>query len=171
MENLEKFFEDIFTKKVSYKIPTGGKEWLVTWAPWLVIISVVLSIYSIIQMLSVGAIMGKAGFLFGVSAIPRYYLYLAVFAVQTLVIAASFPGLKSRHKSGWRMLYYATLISLIQGVLSSQNMGGVVWSVIGSAIGLYILFQIKDRYTEIGIPGTIAEKIDEKVKQVTNKIG
>jgi len=170
MEKLEKFFEDLFTKKGLYQLPVGVKEWLVKWSPRLVIISVVLSVYSIIGALSMGAYLGKVGAVFGVSLGLRYYLGLAVFGAQTIVIAAAFPGLKSRHKSGWKMLYYSTLISLVYAVISSISLGGMIWSFLGSALGFYILFQVKSYYTEAGTAGKLAEKVEAKVQEVAKKM-
>jgi hypothetical protein len=170
MENLEKFFEDVFVKKAPYQLPVGVKGWLVKFAPWLVIVSVILSVFSLLSMLTLESYLGRVGVAIGVSLGLRYYLGIAVFAVQTLIIAASFPGLKSKHTSGWRMLYYSALLSVAYAVVSSYSFGSIIFSLAGSAIGLYILFQVKSYYTETGTAGVLAEKVEAKVQEVAKKI-
>ena len=77
-------------------------------------------------------------------------------------MVAAFSGLKARKKSGWNLLYYALLLNLAYGiVMAFTNYGGfsyLIGAVIGSAIGLYLLFQIRSSY--LGGHKT-ADKADE----------
>jgi hypothetical protein len=170
MEKLELFLEDLFLKKVPYQLPRGIKEWLVKFAPWLVILSVVLSVLSILLAFTAGSYLASVGMYAGVSFGLRYYLGIGLLAVQTALMASAIPGLKSRNKHGWRMLFYSALISVIYSVLSSFTLGNMIWSLIGVAIGLYVLFQMKSYYTNSGLAGALAQKVEEKVQKLSKKI-
>jgi hypothetical protein len=170
MEKLETSFEDIFLKNAPYQLPKGAKEWLVKWAPLLVVVSVILSAFSILSSINAGSYYARLGVYIGAGFGLRYYLGIAVFALQVVIMAAAYPGLKSHHKSGWKMLFYSGLVSLAYAVVSSFNIAGLFWSLIGSAIGFYILFQIKSYYTDAGISGELAKKVEEKIQEIAKKI-
>jgi hypothetical protein len=170
MEKLETSFENVFLKNAPYQLPKSVKEWLVKWAPLLVVFSVLLSVFSILSALTAGSYYARLGVYIGVGFGFKYYLGLAVFALQTILMAAAYPGLKSHHKAGWKMLFYSGLVSLAYAVVSSFNLGGFFWSLIGSAIGFYILFQVKSYYTDAGTAGELAKKVEEKIQEVAKKI-
>jgi prepilin signal peptidase PulO-like enzyme (type II secretory pathway) len=73
--------------------------------------------------------------------------FFGIVGVVTSVIALvldvmAIPGLFKRTHASWRLLFYATLVSLIGGLLSYNP----VSAVIGAIIGWYILFQVKVLY-------------------------
>ncbi len=68
-----------------------------------------------------------------------------IFAFGMIILEfMALPGLFKRQEKGWRLMFYSTLLSLVQQLLSF-NLGGLV---IGGAISLYILFQVKSKYTK-----------------------
>jgi len=83
-----------------------------------------------------------------------YYLALVVLAVSAATLLLAYPGLKARKKDGWNWLFLGALINLVYGVVSifvSSTYGGgfgdFIWSLIGSAIGFYLLFQVRELYS------------------------
>jgi hypothetical protein len=62
----------------------------------------------------------------------------------------AFPATKARTKRGWDLMFYALLVNIVYGVIILfSNYGGVgnfIFSLIGSAIGLWLLFQIRGKY-------------------------
>ena len=52
------------------------------------------------------------------------------------------PGLFARKLSGWTLLFYARLVSLVANVLS----GAVVSALLVAQISLYVLFQVRLLY-------------------------
>ena len=52
------------------------------------------------------------------------------------------PGLFARKMSGWTLLFYARLVSLVANVLS----GAVVSALLVALISLYVLFQVRPLY-------------------------
>ena len=79
-----------------------------------------------------------------------YWLSLIVLAIDGVILLLAYPGLKAHQKSGWNLLFYASLLNLVYGVLSAFNnyggAGSLALQVIVSAIVLYFLFQIRDQY-------------------------
>jgi hypothetical protein len=106
----------------------------------------VLSIPAILAVFGMGSFVGSMGLAFGVSLGFRYYLGIAVLAVQIVLMAMSISGLMKREMKGWKFVYYSSLVSVVYGIVSAYGVGSVIWSLLGSAIGLYILFQVKSYY-------------------------
>ena len=63
---------------------------------------------------------------------------------------AAFPALNVHKKSGWNLLFLVSFINIVYGVvIMFTNYGGVgnlIGSIIGTFIGWYFLFQIRDYY-------------------------
>ena len=146
MEQLEKFFEDLFLKKVPYQLPVSAKETIVKVAPWITLVILVLSIPAILAIFGMGSLVGGMGLAFGVRLGTIYYLSIAVLAVQVVLMGLSISGLMKREIKGWKLVYYSSLVSVVYGIISSYGLGNIIWSLLGSAIGLYILFQVKSYY-------------------------
>lgn len=146
MEQLEKFFEDLFLKKVSYQLPVKSKEVIVKVAPWVTLIILVISLPALFAIFGLGSMVAGlaaySGFVFG----ARYYLGLIVLLVQLVLMAMSISGLMKREMKGWKLVYYGDLISAVYALFSAYSLGSFIWSIICTAIGLYILFQVKSYY-------------------------
>src|SRR5512140_3435889 len=123
MEQLEKFFEDLFLKKISYQLPASAKETLVKIAPWITLIILVLSIPAILAVFGLSSFIGSMGLAYGVSLGFRYYLGIAVLAVQVILMALSISGLMKRELKGWKFVYYSSLVSVVYGVVNADGVG------------------------------------------------
>ena len=62
--------------------------------------------------------------------------------VHLVLVVAALPGLFARKMSGWRLLFYAQIVSLVTSLLSGSIIGGLI----GALIGMYLLFQIRTKY-------------------------
>ncbi len=141
MDQLEKFLEDLFTKKITFALPIKAKELIVKIAPWVTLIVIVLSLPAIFTLFGLGS------FVVGMGAISsRYYIGLIVLVIQVIFMIMAFPGLQKRLIKGWKMMYYSNLISVVYALFSSYSFGDLVWTLLGSCIGFYLLFQIKSYY-------------------------
>ena len=62
----------------------------------------------------------------------------------------AFPGLRAKKKIGWNLMFYSMLANIVYGVISlfyeNGGISALISALIMSAIGFYILFQIRDRY-------------------------
>jgi hypothetical protein len=141
MDQLEKFLEELFTKKISYALPIKAKETIVKIAPWITLIVIVLSLPAIFALLGIGS------FALGIGAMSsRYYIGVIVLIIQVVLMIMAFPGLQKRQIKGWKMVYYSDLVSAVYALFSAYSFGDLIWSLLGTCIGLYLLFQVKSYY-------------------------
>ncbi len=139
----ETTLDEYMVRKAPFQIPMGGKEFLVTIAPYLILVFAVLSIPIIIAALGLTTILSPFMMMGG-------YYHFGVFGVISGVIALialvmelyAVKGLFQRTHASWRILYYVSLITFVGNLFSYNVIGGII----GSIIGWYILFQVKELY-------------------------
>ncbi|NBU33240.1 hypothetical protein EB118_11005 [bacterium] len=80
-----------------------------------------------------------------------YWLSLIFLVIQAVLLLWAYSGLKSGLKKGWDLVFLAALVNVVYGVFSAfTSRGGfesLFFSLIGSAVGLYLLFQVRNQYT------------------------
>lgn len=160
---LEKSLGDLFVKQAP-ALPPNGKKALVQYIPWISLILGLISLWTVYVLWHwahlASNLINYANSISAAYGGPTVasnrlsvgiWLGIAVLAVEALLYIAAFPGLRDRKKAGWNMLYYALIINIVYGVvILFTNYGGVgnlIGTIIGSAIGFYFLFQIRDSYT------------------------
>jgi len=131
--------DEYFVKKAPFQIPEAGKEFLVRFGPWISLVLLILLLPLLLVALGVGTLFVPFG---GVRYATGFGLSAILACVQIVMIAAALPGLFARKMSGWMLLFYEQLVSLVAGLLE----GSVVGSLIGAIIGLYILLQVRVKY-------------------------
>ncbi|MDP3957760.1 MAG: hypothetical protein Q8Q10_04640 [bacterium] len=141
---LEALLDEYMVKKAPFTLPLGLKEFIVKVAPYLIIIMAVFAVPAILLALGLStvftpvAMMGGYGG-WGFSAIVT----LIATAITLVMEVMAVPGLFKRTQKGWRLVFYATIVSLIGSILS---VSGIIGGIIGAIIGWYILFQVKELY-------------------------
>jgi hypothetical protein len=143
LKNLTETLELYFVKKAP-ALPTNVKEFLVQAAPWISILSVVLSIPVFLGFLGLGAMFANpyfGGYMMA-NAGAKYTLALIVLGVTLVLRVLSIPGLKAKTMSGWNYMYYSTLVYAVYSLVSFE----FVSLIVGTAISLYFLFQVKSYY-------------------------
>ncbi len=163
---LEDKLNELFVKNAP-KLPDGGKKALVAWAP---ILSLIVGILTLLSAWSLwhwarateGLVnyantvcSAYAGYSCG-APMSRYsvWLWLGVLflAAEGLLYVFAYSGLKDHKKPGWNYLYYGALLNVAYGVVSLftsyDAAGHFVGALIGSAIGFYLLFQIRSVYLD-----------------------
>lgn len=77
---------------------------------------------------------------------------IGVVLVSGAIMVAAYGPLKAKAKRGWDLLFLGVLINVIYAVLNifidNRGIGSFIMSLVGTAIGLYFLFQIRDAYTK-----------------------
>ncbi len=143
LNQLETWLDQYLVKKAP-ALPKGGKEFIVKIAPWLVIVGAVLSIPAIFAIFGVTSMMSAApgGTAVAVALGPTYYLSIILLIVVIVMELFALPGLFARTKSGWNLVFYATLISAVSSLVS-MNLGALI---IGTLLSLYLLFQVREYY-------------------------
>ena len=162
LTNVEKQFNEVFVSKAPYQLPTKFKEWVVEYMPIIGVVFGVIGLFATLalwrsahlvnEVVDFSNSLSKA---YGLSQNVRglgfsYYVAIASLFVTAIIPILAYPGLKAKSKSkGWNLLFYSALISLIYGVFNAIYQGGIfslISTLIGSAIGLYLLFQIRSFY-------------------------
>lgn len=144
-DQLETMLDEYLGKKAP-AMPENMKETLVSFAPYLAIIGIVISLPAIFAILGIGAAMGPFSAFLGAGYMMSYgftyYVGIIALIVGAVFEGLAIPGLFKRAMSAWRFMYYASLISFVASVLQ----GNLSSAIIGGLIGLYILFQVKHMY-------------------------
>lgn len=133
--------------KQAPQLPGNWKEFIVKIAPYLAIIGVIFGIPAVLTLLGFGAFFVPMGTIYGVASgrpfLGAGYLISVFFLIAVMILEAlSISPLFKRSKTGWNYMYYATLLGAVQNLISF-NLTGLV---IGTLIGLYLLFQVRGLY-------------------------
>ena len=161
LTDLEKGLANIY--KDSPKLPKNGQKGIVRYLPWVSLVLGIFSLYSAWILWhwahvanSLINYANSLNQLYG--GTPRYIQHMStgiwaaiiILFIEALILIAAYTPLKLQKKSGWNLLFYITLINVVYGIfIMFTDYGGVLnlfGSLIGSAIGLYLLYQIRDYY-------------------------
>ena len=72
----------------------------------------------------------------------EFIINVLFLGVMIVLQGLAIPGLFSRSKKAWTLLYWAVLVGVVQNIVSF-NVGGLI---IGGLISMYFLFQVKEYY-------------------------
>jgi glucan phosphoethanolaminetransferase (alkaline phosphatase superfamily) len=146
-------------------LPSNSKDALVKVWPWLALIFGVLQLvaawglYKILDNVlnplvdyvnTLAVYTGQETV--GYSSFDKAVIYLgiAILIIDGIILLMAYPHLVKRARRGWDLLFLGSLLNLLYAVVTifidSRGFGSFVFSLIGSAIGFYLLFQIRDRY-------------------------
>lgn len=137
-------------------LPKGLTKWLAENSWWLTIIGVVLSAFGILGLLTtmmagsvvlaaVGAV-GLGGMVFVSSLVTLVGTGIAV-----VVEAMAISPLKAMKKRGWELMFFALLVSVALGIvgsLLSVNIAGILFGLVGAAIGIYVALELKPYFVK-----------------------
>ena len=161
LSDLETSLNDIFVKKAP-PLPASAKRFLVQYLPYIALIIGFFSLVSAWSLWhlahSANAIIDYANSIsraYGGSVVEHHVGFSVWLAILTLIIEAllyiaAFGPSKVKEKAGWNLLFYAALVNVLYGIFnmftSYGGIGSLLGVIIGSGIGLYILFQIRESY-------------------------
>lgn len=133
------FLDFYLVQKAPFQIPANAKEWIVQYGPWITVVLLVLAVPPLLIVLGVGAALTP----FGGLGYAAGFTYLTIVLIAQLgLMVAALPGLFARKMSGWRLLFYAQILSFVFSLLS----GSLVGAVVGVVISMYLLFQVRPLY-------------------------
>ena len=179
LSNLETKLDEVFVRSAP-KLPEGAKKAVVNWLP---IISLIVGVFSLFSAWSLwhwahladSALGGlcNAYSVSGCSSLgtpSRFSIWLwlgiILIAVEGLVYLLAYPGLQARKKQGWNYLYYGALLNVVYAVISLftgyNAASSFLGALIGSAIGFYVLFQIRSVYAGKQVAAAPNRKDSEK---------
>ncbi len=149
--------------KNSPPLPTSAKKMLVQWWPIATLLAGVFQLMSAWWLYDWGQNINKlADSLnkftspFGVApAVDKlnifYWISLILLVVNGVIFLMAYPGLKEKKIAGWNLMFLGALINAVYGVFSVLNdkggMSTFIGSIIGTLVGLYFLYQVKDQFS------------------------
>lgn len=146
LEKLEDTLELYMVKKAPFSIPSNIKELIVNFGPYLVILGIILGVPAVLTVLGLGALVSPFTAFMGPSYMIsygiNYIISMLVFGVVLVFEALAVQPLFKRQRKAWLYLFYASLVSLVSGVLG----GNLIGTLVGTIIGWYVLFQVKEYY-------------------------
>lgn len=167
LQSLESTLNDFFVKKAP-PLPDNSKKALVKYLPWINLALGILTLYSAKLLWNWAHEVNKLvdyanrlNALYGGSASVAdrmsfgVWFGLAVLIAGAIIYIAAFPGARDRKKSGWNLMFYALLLNVVYGVVTFftdyGSFANLLGAIIGSGIGLYLLFQIRASYSAKGV--------------------
>lgn len=165
LSNLETKLNEVFVHNAP-ALPKGGKKMLVAWAPVVSVIVGILSLWSAWNLWhwahvasSLNTYANAVCNAYSVSGCgglvtSRYSIWLwlgvAVIAVEGILYLLAYSGLRDHKKVGWNYLFYGALVNVAYAIVSlftgHNGASNFIGALIGSAIGFYLLFQIRESY-------------------------
>lgn len=132
-------------------LPKDWRHWLADNAWWLVLIGVAIGCLGILGLVPVvlgitiftGIVAGPAA---GALIIITGIVNMAVLVVSVALEAMAIMPLKARQKRGWDLLFLVSLVTFTGAVLNALitgNVDHIVGLIIGTLIGLYVLFEVR----------------------------
>lgn len=163
LDNLETKLDEVFVRKAP-PLPKGGKKLLASWLPILSLLGGAFSLLSawslwhwahvasniVSDVCNAYSVSGCGNL--GVTSRFSVWLWLGIIfiGVEGVLYLLAYPGLRDRKKEGWNYLYYGMLLNVAYAIVSLFTGYDIVThflgAVIGSAIGFYLLFQIRELY-------------------------
>ncbi len=143
---LEDMLDLYLVEKAPFSLPSNVKEIIVSFAPWITLIGLIIAIPGILLAFGLGAIVapitGFMGPAYAAQYSMMYLVSMVVLAITVVMEALAVPGLFKRSAKGWRLIYYAALLGAISSIVGGNLIGGII----GAVIGLYFVFQVKSYY-------------------------
>lgn len=162
LKQAESSLADVF--KGAPPLSDSAKNSLVKAWPWIALV------FGILQILAAWGLYGLTktaerlsdianiysayytGTTVGLSSTDRMIIYLGlvVLLVDGVILLLAFSPLKARQSRGWDLLFLGALLNLVYGIIAvfinGRGVGSLIFSLIGSAIGFYLLFQVREKY-------------------------
>jgi hypothetical protein len=133
------FLDFYLVQKAPFQIPDGGREWIVKFGPWITVVLLVLMLPPLLFVLGVGATLVPFA---GTGYATGFTYHVVVLIVQLALTVMALPGLFARKMTGWKLLFYAQIVSVAGALLNYAFVG----AIIGGLISFYVLFQVRAKY-------------------------
>ena len=139
-KQFSKPLEDLFAKAPA--LPAGGREVIVSFAPWISLIFGVLLVLASLGGLGVGTALAPFAMYAGVGNTMFLMAASVLGIVQGALMVLAFSSLKKKLVRGWNLWFWVEVIGVVSAVIAFNLIGAVVNAV----IGFYLIFQVKSYY-------------------------
>lgn len=140
MDQLESQLAGLFAKLPN--LPDSIRQTIVKITPWVALVAMIIALPAILIALGLGAVLAPFAFLGGVTYGNKFTIGLAITAILVVLEILAIPGLFKRSRAGWTYSFYAAIVSGVEQLVTLDLAG----AILGTAITLYFLFQIRSYY-------------------------
>ena len=133
------FLDFYLVKKAPIQLPDNVKEWIVQYGPWITMVILVLTLPLLLAVLGVGTVLMPFA---GIGYATGFGFVAIGLIIEIGLTVMALPGLFARKMSGWTLLFYARLVSIVANLLA----GAIVSALVVGVISLYVLFQVRPLY-------------------------
>lgn len=162
VQKLEKSLENVF--KDAPALPENAKKNLVAAWPWIALVFGVLqlaaawALWRLIDAVQPFVDLSNqlsqyyGGTSLGYSSFDKTIIYIGIgtLVLDGVILLLAFSPLQKLQKRGWDLLFLGSVLNVVYSVvaifINARGFGSFIMGLIGSALGFYLLFQIKDRY-------------------------
>jgi hypothetical protein len=141
LKQMEEFFNTYLHKKAPFHLPPNVKEWIVKFGPWITLVLMLIALPVILAAVGLSTLFAPVAVMYGAYRVT-FLLGGLISLVAFVMEAAALPGLFKRSQKGWRLVYYAVLVSAVGQLVGGQ----IVSMIVNVIISMYFLFEIKEYY-------------------------
>lgn len=145
LAQLDSFFQTYLVDKSPISLPESFKIFLVQILPILSLIFAIILVPILGASLGLGALFSPLRFLFNFNRPISNIFSLISWLLSVLSLffgVFSIPDLFQQTKKGWTYTYYNLLLNFLNNFFS----GNLTSGLFSTFLGLYVLYQIKNRY-------------------------
>ncbi len=164
LDKLESQLDDVFVKNAPFQLPKDVKDWIVAYMPYINLVLGILSLWGAYQLYRWATVANRIldyanefSRAFGVESYAQasrltvtVWLAVIVMAVQGALWVAAFSPAKAKKKMGWNLMFWALVANAAYGVVALftdySGVGSFIFYLLGTAVGMFFLFQIRSHY-------------------------
>jgi uncharacterized BrkB/YihY/UPF0761 family membrane protein len=128
-------------------LPASAKQTIVDIAPWLALISGVLGIVSVLSASAFVSMLFSFAFVTSGILPILFTVGMLIALLGSVLDLLAYKPLTEKKKLGWNYVFYGVLLTGVSFVLNAIAGQGMLGSLVGLVIGLWILFEVRDQYT------------------------
>ena len=129
------FLDYYLVRKAPFQLPAALKEIIVRFGPWITVVLLILSLPVLFHFLGLSVAFVPIGVAYSL-------LWSVAYCLHLVLMGLALPGLFARKMSGWTLMFYAQLVSVVASLLLYQIVGALIFGL----IAFYILFQVRSLY-------------------------
>lgn len=145
------------------ELPQSSKDVLVRLWPWIALIFGIiqilaaLALWDIVRTVGTGVSQSIAISLTMTSGDKIIaYLGIGLLIVNAAIFLMANPELKKRTRRGWDLLFLGALMNFAYSIISIfinvRGVGSFAFSMLGFIVGLYLMFQVQEKYPSVKLP-------------------
>lgn len=127
-------------------LPHGGRKFITDIAPWL---SLIFGVLGLLGLLGAGVMTTLFSPLMAFSGGLRsigFFITILLGIASSVLSILSFNPLREMKKKGWDFAFYSFIIGTVSTLVTMVFMFSGIGGIIGTLIGAYILFEIREMY-------------------------